>query len=142
MAMIRVPRPRVVSVRHRRAGMAAPGDTAEARLDPGLIAFLENPAAGTATAPGAGFQARYNVPASLATTAAHALLHYVSPEGSYWVGRDLEVEWFGYPGATDTVLATARLEEIDSRLARFRTWGSTLSGVALYRGTLRMAAIR
>ena len=140
--MIRVPRPRVVSVRHRRAGIIAPGDTAEARLDPGLIALLENPAAGSAAALGAGFQARYNVPVSLATTAAHALLNHVSPAGSYWVGRDLEAEWSGCPGSRDTVLATARLEEINQRLARFSIAGRTITGLALYRGTLRMAAMR
>ena len=140
--MIRVPRPRVVSVRHRRPGLLTPGDTAEVRLDPGLIALLESPAAGTATPPGAGFQARYNVPVSVATTGAHALLPSVTPEGAYWVGRDIDVEWSGGPGPGDTVLASARLEEVNPRLARFAISGRTLTGQPLYRGTLRMAVIR
>jgi hypothetical protein len=140
--MIRVPRPRVVSVRHRHAGLVTPGDTAEARLDPGLIALLESPATGRSEALGAGFQARYNVPVSVATTAAHALLMFVTPQGAYWVGRDLEVEWSGAPGLHDTVLATARIEEVNQRLARFTVSGTTLTGVELYRGTLHMAVIR
>src|SRR5882724_11604794 len=111
--MIQVPRPRVVSVRHRQPGVVTPGDTAEVRLEPGLIALLESSAAGTPTALGAGFPARYNVPASVATTAAHALLNYITPEGTYWVGSDIDVEWFGRPGFSDTILATARLEEVN-----------------------------
>ena len=140
--MMRVPRPRVVSVRHRHPGRVTPGDMAEVRLEPGLIALLESPAGGTRVSPGAGFQARYNVPVSVATTAAHALLVFVTREGTYWVGRDIEVEWFGAPGLGDTVLATARIEEANQRLARFTVSGCTLAGGALYRGTLRMAAMR
>ena len=140
--MIRVPRPRVVSARHRHPGLVTPGDTAEVRLDPGLIALLESTPAGMRVPLGTGFQARYNVPVSVATTAALALLSSVTREGTYWVGRDLEVEWFGWPGPGDTVLASARLEEFHPHLSRFTVSGHTLTGEALYRGTLHMAAMR
>src|SRR5579863_6543212 len=140
--MIRVPRPRVVSVQHRHPGLLTAGDRAEARLDPGLIALLESPAAGTPAALGDGFQARYTVPVQVATTAVHALIPSITPPGTYWVGRDIDVEWFGCPGLQDTILATARLEEFNSRLARFTVSGRTLTGQALYRGTLHMGSMR
>jgi hypothetical protein len=140
--MIRVPRARVVSARHRHPGLVTPGDTAEVRLDPGLIALLESTPAGMRVPLGTGFQARYNVPVSVATTAALALLSSITREGTYWVGRDLEVEWFGWPGPGDTVLASVRIEEFHPYLSRFTISGRTLTGEALYRGTLHMAAMR
>ncbi len=132
--MIRVPRPRVVSVRRRQAGQVAIGDVAEARLEPGIIALLESPL-------GAGYQARYNVPVGLATTAAMAVLAPVS-QGVDWTGTGLDIQWSGTPELQDIVLAEARLEKISERLARFSTSARTASGAELYRGTLRMAAIR
>jgi hypothetical protein len=140
--MIRVPRPRVVSVRRHHPGQVSPGDTAEVRLDPGLIAFLENTPAGSPVPLGAGFQARYNVPVSMAASAAVAVLSPADRAGTYWSGRDLEVEWFGSAGLGDTVLALARLEEISERLTRFTVYGRTLTDAPLYRGTLRMIAMR
>jgi hypothetical protein len=133
--MIRAPRPRVVSVERRSPGRVSPGDTAEVRLDPGLIALLETPL-------GAGFQARYNIPASMAASAAAAVLSPADRADTYWSGRDLEVEWFGAPGPGDTVLAVARIEEYSERLARFAIYGRTLADAPLYRGVLRMMAIR
>lgn len=150
--MIRAPRPRVVSVGRRHPGKVSPGDTAEVRLDPGLIAFLENTrsagvtshglAAGDGVALGAGFHARYNIPASMAASAAAAVLAPADRAGTYWSGRDLEVEWLGVPDLGDTVLAVARLEEFSERLSRFSVYGRTLKDRALYRGTLRLIAIR
>ena len=132
--MIRAPRPRVVSVRRRRPGQVSPGDTAEVRLDAGLIAFLEPL--------GAGYHARYNVPASLPATAALAVLAPTTAAGANWAGRDLEVEWLGVPGPHDAVVAEARLEEFRERLARFAIGGRTQADEPLFRGTLRMIAIR
>ena len=141
--MIRAPRPRVVSVTRHHPGQVTPGDTAEVRLEPGLIAFLENTPAGTQqTAIGAGFQARYNIPASMAASAAAAVLSPADRADTYWSGRDLEVAWSGAPGPDDTVLAVARLENYSERLARFAIYGRTLADAPLYRGTLRMMAIR
>ena len=101
--MIRAPRPRVVSVTRHHPGQVTPGDTAEVRLDPGLIAFLENTPAAPSTALGAGYQARYNIPASMAASAAAAVLSPADRADTYWSGRDLEVEWFGAPGPDDIV---------------------------------------
>ena len=146
--MMRAPRPRVVSVGRRHPGQVSLGDTAEVRLDPGLIAFLENTsnaggsAAGDCVALGAGFHARYNIPVSMAASAAAAVLTPADRAGTYWSGRDLEVEWLGVSDLGDTVLAQARLEEFSERLSRFSVYGRTLRDRALYRGTLRLIAIR
>ena len=126
--MIRAPRPRVVSVGRRHPGEVSPGDTAEVRLDPGLMAFLEN-TSGTGSVPlGAGFHAPYNIPASMAASAAAAVLAPADRAGTYWSGRDLEVEWLGVPDPGDTVLALARLEEFSERLSRFSVYGSNPDG--------------
>ena len=133
--MMRVPRPRIVSVRRRLPGEVSPGDTAEVRLDPGLVGLLES-------LPDCGYQPRYNVPASLGATAAAAVLAPADRPGSYWSGRDLEVEWSRAAGAADTVLVEARLEEFSERLSRFALRGRTGGDACLFRGTLRMMAIR
>ena len=141
--MIRAPWPRVVSVRRSRPGQVSPGDTAEVRLGPGVIALLESaPPPGTSAPFGAGFHARYNVPASLAATAALAVLAPTAATGANWSGRDLDVEWLGVPRPGDTVLAQARLEEFTERLSRFTICGRTQADEPLYRGTLRLIAIR
>jgi hypothetical protein len=133
--MIRVPRPRIVSVRRSHPKRVSIGDVAEARLDPGLMAILEGPI-------GVGYHPRYNLPVSLAATAAVAVLTPTASDGSSWAGRDLEVEWFGTPGIDDSVVAQARLEEFSERLARFSIQGRTVTGQALYSGSLRMLARR
>jgi len=128
-------RPRVLWVRRRRPAGISPGDTAEARLDPGLIALLESPL-------GAAFHAPYTVPVSLPATAALAVLAPSLRPDTSWGGRELEVQWTGAPGPDDPVLASARLEEFSERLARFAVEGRTSAGRPLFRGTLQMVAVR
>src|SRR5689334_3573205 len=133
--MIRVPRPCIVSVRRCRPTCVSIGDVAEAQLDAGLIALLESPL-------GTGYHPRYNIPVGLASTAALAVLAPATTEEINWIGRDLEIEWFGVPGVDDIVLAEARIEEFSERLARFTVQGRTATKQELYRGTLRMLARR
>src|SRR6185369_74191 len=103
--MLRVPRPRVESLRRFVAGGASGGDEAVVRAGPGLLALLDNPLAGGAAALGAGYHARHNVPLGLTTSAALALLEPVTPPGSWWVGREAVVEWLGLPGLDETLRA-------------------------------------
>jgi len=132
--MIRVPRPRVLSVTRSRPDQVTIGDVADARLDPGIIALLESPL-------GAGYQARYNVPIGLATTAAMAVLGPLTRDVD-WAGTGVDIEWLDEPGLNDTVLVEARLEKLSERQSRFSLRARTQSGVGLYRGALRMAALR
>src|SRR5689334_14492940 len=132
--MIRVPRPRVVSVRRRQAGQVAAGDVAEARLEPGTVALLETPL-------GLGYQARYNVPVGLASTAVMAILNPAYP-GVNWTGTYVEAHWSAVPGPHDTIVAEARLDKISERHARLTTCARTATGVELFHGGVRMAAIR
>ena len=122
-------------MRRREAARISPGDSAEVRLDPGIIAFLESPF-------GAAYHAPYTIPASLPATAALAILApSLSPEAS-WGGRELEVHWTAAPGLDEAVIATARLEELSDRLARFAIEGRTSAGRPLFHGNLQMAAVR
>src|SRR5207237_90722 len=113
--MIRVPRPRILWVRRHFPGRATPGDTAQTRLEPGIISLLDSPL-------GDGYQARYNIPVRLADTSAVAIVAPAA-HGLEWAGRDLEVEWSGVPNDRDAVLAEARLEEFADYLARFAIEG-------------------
>lgn len=133
--MTRAPRPRVIDVRRIRPHQASIGDSATVQLAPGLIAFLEN-------LPDAAFHSRYNIPASMGASAAAAILSPLDQPGSYWSGRDLEVEWSAPAGIHDTVLVDAILAELSDRLSRFAIRGVTSTGIPLYTGTLRMMAIR
>jgi len=126
-------RPRITWIRRRQPGEISIGDSAEARLAPGLIGLLE------AIAPKSGFHAPYNIPASLAGTAAVAV---VSSPTTNWTGRDLEVEWQGTPGPHDAVFAEARLEQYSERLAAFAIRGRTQANQPLFHGTLRLTGIR
>jgi hypothetical protein len=135
--MIRAPYPRILSVRRLHPNRISPGDIAEARLDPGLMAILDSD-----LQLGAGYQPRYNVPVGLASTAANAVLAPSINDGRGWAGRDIEIEWLGLPGVDDAILAEAHLEEFTERLARFTVQGRTVTGQPLYRGTLRMMSWR
>lgn len=107
--MLRVPRPRVESVRRFAAGRATPGDQAVVRVGPGLLALLEHPVAGQPFALGAGYHGRYNAPLGLAIAAALAVVEPATPEGSAWLGREATVEWLGLPSPDDTLSGEARL---------------------------------
>ena len=75
--MIRAPRPRILWVRRHLPGRVTSGDTAQARLEPGILTLLDGPL-------GAGYHARYNVPVLLASTAAGAVL---APAANGRMGR-------------------------------------------------------
>jgi hypothetical protein len=131
--MIRVPRPRILWVRRRQPDRVTPGDTAQSRLEPGILTLLDGPL-------GAGYHPRYNIPVLLASTSAVAILTPAA-NGVEWAGRELEVEWYGVPGDRDAVLAEARLVEFSDHQARFTTQGRTDTGALLYRGSLVMVAL-
>jgi len=131
--MIRVPRPRILWVRRGLPDRVTPGDTAQSRLEPGVLTLLDGPL-------GAGYHAQYNIPVLLASTSAVAILAPAA-HGVEWAGRELEVEWFGVPGDRDAVLAEARLAEFSDHQARFTTQGRTDTGALLYRGSLVMVAV-
>jgi hypothetical protein len=133
--MLRVPRPRIEFVRRSVPGKVSVGDSAEARLDPGLLAFLETPI-------GAGFHARYILPVGLANTAALAILGPATRDGLYWSGRDIEVEWLAAADSADSIIAGARLDDFSERLSQFHIEGRTGRGVSLYRGVVRLLAMR
>lgn len=142
--MLRVPRPRLKSMRRAVPGQVSVGDTASALLEPGLMGLLEAEAAGGCVggSPGEGYHARFNLPIGLASTAAVAILAPSVESGGYWAGRDLDVEFLAAAGPGDAVIAEARLEESNGRIARLRIWGRTDRNVDLFRGTLRMMAVR
>ena len=132
--MIRIPRPRILWVRRRLPDRVTPGDTAQSRIEPGILTLLDGPL-------GAGYHPRYNIPVLLASTSAVAILAPAAHDVD-WAGRELEVEWYGVPCDRDAVLAEARLVEVADHQARFTTQGRTDTGALLYRGSLIMAALR
>lgn len=137
--MLRVPRPRVESVRRFVAGRASVGDEAVLRAGPGLLALLEHPLGGGTTPLGAGYHARYNVPLGLTTSAALALLEPVTPPGSWWVGREATVEWLGLPALDATLRAEARLSALSERDALFAIAARSEDGAELLRGQFLLA---
>src|SRR5262249_22586593 len=108
----------------------------------GLIALLESTPSGTSTPLGIGFQPRYSLPISLSSTGAMALLAPAVQPGTSWPARDLEVEWFGQPSLSDTVVALVRLEQLSEGCARFAFGVPRLTGSTLYKGVRRRAGVR
>lgn len=129
-----VPRPRVISVKRRRAGSVSAGDVARVQMKPGLMALLQ-------PLFDCGFQARYSLPVGLASTAALAVLQPVS-QGIDWVGRDLDIEWLGAPSLDDTLLVEARVEQFSERRSRFSIAARTQTGSPIYEGSLRLVGMR
>jgi hypothetical protein len=139
--MLRVPRPRVESIRRFVAGRASPGDEAVVRTGPGLLALLESPIAGQSTDLGAGYHGRYNVPLGLAISAALALVEPATPEGNAWVGREATLEWLALPELDDTLSGEARLIALSERDALFSIAGRSVRGVELLRGEFLLARV-
>src|SRR5688572_26839606 len=129
--MLRVPRPRVESIRRFVAGHATPGDLAVVRAGPGLLALLEHPIAGQRFPLGAGYHGRYNAPLGLLISAGLALVEPATPPSSAWLGREATLEWLGLPALDETLMGEARLTALSAREALFSIAGRSERGAQL-----------
>lgn len=139
--MLRVPRPRVESIRRSVAGHATPGDLAVVGVGPGLLALLEHPFAGQSGALGAGYHGRYSAPLGLAISAALALVEPATPVSSAWLGREATVEWLALPALDATLRGDARLTALSAREAVFSIRGWTEGGDQLLRGQVLLVLV-
>lgn len=138
--MFQIPYPEIERVQRRQLGQANPGDSATARLAPGIIEFLETRIVGQAARIGEGYQAPYTVPFGLAATAAYAVIAPAAANGVQWTGRDIDIEWLAKPETGVGLTATAELESIDGHRARFRISSTSASGRLLLRGSLQLSS--
>jgi len=139
--MLRVPRPRVTSVRRFVAGRASAGDEAVVRVGPGLLALLEHPIAGGGAALGAGYHGRHTVPLGLAISAALAVVEPATPEGSWWVGREATLEWLALAAIDDALCGEARLTALSERDALFSIAARSEPGAELLRGQFLLVRV-
>ena len=136
--VLRIPCVRIDRVQRAHAGRATVGDWARARLDPGLIEFLEISIAGRSL--GAGYEPRYTVPYGLIRTAAGAAVEPAAPGGGTWTIRGADLTFLDKPELHDVLLAEASIIALDARLASFDVSAGTIGRRPLLTGRLRLAA--
>jgi hypothetical protein len=137
-----IPSARIQSVRRGKPGTTSVGDRASARLEPGIISFLETNIQGTEIPLGAGYQARFNVPFGVAATAAYALIAPMQVNGVTWTGYDVEIEWEAPANSQEALLAEATVTAVDPGLACFTISCRSTRGAGILTGRLRLRALR
>jgi hypothetical protein len=139
--MLRVPQPRVTSVRRFVGGRATPGDEAVVRVGPGLLALLESPIAGANEPLGAGYHGRSTVPLGLAISACLTIVEPATPGGSWWVGREATLRWLALAALDDTLCGEARLIALSERDALFSIAARSEPGAELLRGEFLLVRV-
>jgi len=136
--MIRVPRPRLETVRRHSTGQMSQGDFAVATATTGLIDFLDRISLGDCQ----GYELRYSIPFQLGATAAEAILAPTRSEpGVHWAAFQAEVNWVNLCGPRQNLEAAATLERYTNTLASF-TLETRSGGSAVTSGRIHYARVR
>jgi len=112
--LLRIPKPVTVRVCRQMPGRASVGDTAEARLEPGLLDLLASPIAGSALPLGAAILPETIICHSIAGTAAYLAIgdHEKRRTDFGWSGGDLELTWNRPARRAEVLIGRARVSEL------------------------------
>jgi hypothetical protein len=138
--VIRVPRPRLESVRRHVAGRVSLNDCGVATASTALIELLE-----TMTHAGcsetAGYDMRYTIPFQLGATAAEAVLAPSLGAGFGWAAYQVDAAWEAVPKANGALEATAKLQNNSPNFAHFRT-ETRSGGIVIVSGQIHYFRVR
>jgi hypothetical protein len=90
-------------------GVARVGNEAIVRTTGSLIALLEAPLRGGASAVGAGYQAPLTVPFGLVVTSVLGSLGAADPQQDRWMVRSATIDWHARARGDDVIVAQARV---------------------------------
>ncbi len=139
--VMRVPRPRLETLRRRVPGQPSTGDYGIVRSTGALLDILED--AEKAGHNGVtGYRLRYSVPFQMGATVADAVfgLHRTRA-GMSWVAYRVDVQWSGVPARGDWLETRAELVYLTRHLARFAVTAECGAGPCAS-GLIHYAAIR
>jgi len=143
--LLRILKPTTISVRRQKPGRATMGDSAEARLEPGILDLLACPGAGSSLPLGAGILPATVVCHSAAATAAYLALgdHERKHKTFDWSGGELEETYARPVRRGEALIGRARLKEMRRfiLLVEVET-ASAETGETLMTGEIRFVAIR
>ena len=126
---LRILKPTTTRVCRQQPGRASIGDTAEARLEPGLLDLLASPIAGSSLPFGAGILPETIICHSIAGTAAYLAIgdHEKKRSDFGWSGGDVELTWKRPTRRGEVLIGRARVSELRGMTLRVAV--ETLSGV-------------
>jgi acyl-CoA thioesterase FadM len=143
--LLRILKPRTISVRRQTPGRATIGDTAEARLEPGILELLASPMAGGSLPLGAGVLPETMICFSIATTAAWLAVgeHERKRIPFSWLGGELELTWARPARRAEALIGRARLREMHRfTLNVDMETSSAETGEVIMTGQIRFIAVR
>ena len=142
---LRILKPTTTRVCRQRPGRAGIGDTAEARLEPGLLDLLTSPVAGSSLPLGADVLPETIICHSIAGTAAYLAIgdHEKERSDFGWTGGDVELTWKRPARRGEVLIGRARVSELRGMTLRVAVETlSEVTGEAITTGSFGFVAMR